>query len=193
MHQFLKGALNKMSDDESELAFDTKDPIGKFVHICGIDRLPQDICLPLVALHAADLAVRQILGAKEIYFLDDTCVQTILNTACVSDSVNCTFQLVQLSKAQLIYRFTAARKFAIQDGSVKQLRINSWGRRLIEQRLLDAFETEHQACLESVRGILMQHRLAYADQMARITAPINAVSAQAIRRGNDSLPLRMVI
>jgi len=39
--------------------------------------------------------------------------------------------LIKIDEAKLIYRFTCAKKFQIEDDCIKQLRLNSWGREYI--------------------------------------------------------------
>jgi hypothetical protein len=181
-----------MIEPKFDIDFDKKDPCEKFAQFCGPDIHPRDLCLPLIALHAADVAIKRIFGVESIYFLDDAIVPTVLSSASVRGKSEYAYQLMQLTMAQLIYRFTAATKFAISDVSVKQLRINSWGRDLVERHIMPRYPTEHHACVGSAASIFTLHQAAYSEQISLLTSAISPASARAIAKLNGRLPIQVV-
>lgn len=82
----------------------------------------------LVTLSCVDEAFRREFNYDSIYVLDEGKLHRAYPCLQALDAADFRAGIVALFLGQLIYKFTAALRFDVDDKSVKQVRINSWGR-----------------------------------------------------------------
>lgn len=110
------------------LEFDNFNPIKKINKICDKGLLKIEIVNDLLEiLHELNKTFTEEFHVNLIYFLDDKSIYYISKNIFDYTLEEVIIALKIIENCNLIYRFTCAKKFNINDESLKQLRINSWG------------------------------------------------------------------
>lgn len=112
--------------------FDKLNPIDKFMLISKNKESNKKISeIILLALYTIDKSIKENFQTNYDYYINDDATIKIL----IENSLNCLisddiffYSIIELDTCKLIYRFTCAKKFKIENENIKQLRINSWGK-----------------------------------------------------------------
>jgi hypothetical protein len=149
----------------------------------------------LVGLYIVDAALEMELAVRSSYILDDGTLFSWLSAASEEqfDQTSYTLSLILLDEADLIFRFTCAKKFAVDSDRLKQERINSWGKAyVVEKGLLATYANATAALQEVCETELTAHRNAYLELVALLHRPIDAAAAKAITGLNQGLKLQLL-
>lgn len=152
--------------------------------------------LAVIALHTIDKVLQQRGRTPYHYYLqDDASLFYAIRHLSIEPMVLDDLQLglSQLGIAQLIYRFSCARKFDVRDTRIKQLRLNSWGRFYIDdQQLL----SEYAPLVEKIEQVVVAHfeqnAGTYLRLMKILLEPIDAKSAAEIQALNDLVQIKVL-
>lgn len=109
---------------------DKLDPINRLTVFYNEDKNIQCWGERIVCfLYAFDNYMQKFLQTKyNYYILDDLSIFNILNKLYTCDNMILNKTIITLDNAKVIYRFTVAKKFFVNDKTIKQLRLNSWGK-----------------------------------------------------------------
>lgn len=159
--------------------------------------LLREVSEELIALDTFDLALSEFIGSSyHFYMLDDGTLFRLLELVkpvcpdCLRGYRNA-LEILDLSK--VIYRFTCARKFMLDDPGTNQLHLNSWGRLYVSEKLLtkeaDLFRKQ---CVDSIKKHLCEHTEIYQELLDALLAEIDADNANKIKSMNACLSLKVV-
>ncbi|MFB5761894.1 hypothetical protein [Paenibacillus medicaginis] len=150
----------------------------------------------LLGLYAID----QVLKERgeftyHFYIMDDASVYYLLKK-----SLNCTFEcdqlrraLILIDEAKLIYRFTAAKKFKIEDDRIQQLRLNSWGREYIKTfDLTNTYKNSYLSMYSYFLSYFEEHRQTYTDSMKCLLSEITEHTAMQIQTLNRLIEIKLL-
>ena len=118
----------------------------------------------VLSLYVIDEVVESRLNSSYHYYIQgDSCLIYLLNKTIICDLDIELFNksIILLDVSKLIYRFTCAKKFYINGDSIKQLRLNSWGKEYIIQRNLIS---EYKNNYDLILRFFEQNRCAMACQ-----------------------------
>lgn len=100
--------------------------------------------------------------------------------------------LLCLDLAKLLYRFPCAKKFMIENDSIHQLRINSWGRDYVTNHLIlkkSQFHADLKAwCMEYFES----NNRVYENLVRVLLGPINHKKANYIKSLNENVQLKLL-
>lgn len=172
--------------------FDALNPIERlemFLQECPdtTRRAAKEILLLLTVI---DRCLEEMFYAKSIYILDNGSLLKWLQTEYSFNKSTYLDSLILLDEADLIFRFTCAKKFHIRYEDLKQLRINSWGKTYTdgsqsEPALKSLAEHYKQLCQDHLK----RDRVAYEELIALLKQPITDDSADKVKTINDRLSL----
>ena len=118
---------------------DKSNPIDCFEYLVGKYATSEEytLCMYILsALHTVDNVITEKFQKPYIYIQNDSSIKLLLqrtfNTIYNEELYSKCLFILDISK--LIYRFTCAKKFEIQDDKIKQFRINSWGNEYLIQK-----------------------------------------------------------
>lgn len=162
----------------------------------GRSEYRKETYLSLLALHAIDSVIRDSIKTEYFfYILDDKSVTHLLEMSgyLLLNKDTCCRAAIYLGNAQLIYRFNAAKKFSLYDNSVKQLRLNSWGRSFLSDvNLLD----EMSSHLDKIRNTFLQYYIQnealYKELCCLLLKEITHKSTERIYEINAQLEIKLV-
>lgn len=106
------------------LEFDNMNPIQK-IEMLSSDLNTQILDEIIIILHALNEEFTTLFKIKLIYYLDDNSIYYVAKNIFGLSEREVKEYLIILEKCNLIYRFTCAKKFKLEDDKIKQLRINS--------------------------------------------------------------------
>jgi len=165
----------------------------------SIDRIMLETSL--LALEAIDIAVADLLAeevpdsSRSLYLYQDQSLQLLLEQAFQArlDQDHFIKSLMLLNETDLIFRFTAARKFKITDPSAKQLRINSWGKLYIQEKaLIKQYDPLYAKLTEQAKSYFIQDEATYQEAVQLLSEPINPLSAAHLTKLNDGLAIKLL-
>lgn len=170
--------------------FDSLDPLEKYNRIQKLSYEPM-IISTILALKSIDDLFLKLYGKPSLYVLGDQSIKRVFEKIDLdfhpkSILPSCKFLMI----SQLIYRFTAARKFRISDSSIKQLRINSWGHILAEE----IAHKDRPLSSKIKNGIeqLVTADLKIYSTLASHLRDDTKINAEIIKKLNANLTLRVV-
>ncbi len=181
---------------DSALELDDADPGTRLDRMLGDDeRLARAAHVGLLSLIAIEDALHQCLGAKSLYLVEDHTLRALLHDACSREAADEEIRrgLILLNHADLIFRFTCARKFRVQDRRMKQVRVNSWGQwhardRRLARRYPDVGPTVDCA----VRAMLRERHAVYARLAHLLARPITPSVAALLEDLSCDVSLRIL-
>jgi len=149
----------------------------------------------LVALETFDHVLEDLVGYKaHIYVLGDEGVLRLINLLRSERQAplrGVSPDLDVLAACGLIYRFNVALKFGYPPRSVMQVRLNGWGRHLVEQDRL----SEH-ARYATYRDVLRDKLRAatehYREQIQLCAGDVRPLPVDKIHVLNEKLPIQVV-
>ena len=128
-----------LNDDNLSL-IDDLSPFDRFKLLTNNSN--KDCLLILLILFQIDKILKDFFKVTYNFYVMDDLTIKLLFEKITKNGRNKDFKrnLILLEKSGLVYRFTCAKKFKIQNKSLKQLRINSWGKdHVLKKKLLDLF------------------------------------------------------
>lgn len=169
--------------------FDKLNPIDKINYLVNNDKVDiQYLNLIIIVLHILNKTFSKEFNINLIYFLDDKSIFYVTKHFFDSTFNDLLKYLKILENCNLIYRFTCAKKFKVDDESLKQLRINSWGEEYYKQieknnivEITDIIEREIKTHYESYK------------QLTKFVSVINTVDLSLqIKNINKKLNIKIV-
>lgn len=176
-----------------DLSFDSLDPIGKRAALSAETPVfARAADQALLVLAAVDSYLSVNFHYDGIYLLDKPDLwQSLSSLQAVMDRETWEKSLVALQLCQLVYRFTVARKFLLTDPSIKQLRINSWGREVARDCAGMHQDFWRGAC-DDVERALAPHSWALRAIVDLARMPVTSEGASQFKAMNSSLPFGLV-
>lgn len=157
----------------------------------GESRLSELVML----LDCFDRCIEELVGYKtHIYLLGDASVGKLVEVS--SDrarpkSSQLTEDLELLSTCGLIYRFNVALKFAYTERSLVQVRLNGWGRHLVEHNNWVTSPQYRSGC-ERMMAVLSPFSTVYREQIGLCGSNERPLPVRRIHLLNQQLPVRVV-
>jgi hypothetical protein len=151
--------------------------------------------LVLLALEAIDVTIGSLDDSRNFYIFQDDSVRALLAQAMVAPSKEraLTATLIVLNEVDLIFRFTTALKFGVSDASLKQLRINSWGKAYIRQKRCIQKHSEVYDKLKQLAGTYVaENEGTYVKLLQLLGQKITPAKADKVARLNAKLTLKLV-
>lgn len=180
-----------MASDIDIVFLDRYTPIEKFEYYT--QQYPAMSVL-LLWLHAIDNILSTLEFKAPIYILDDeTIYQLVTRDDRSLGQKQLEMAMIYLTQSQMIYRFTVALKFCINEKSIKQLRINSWGRKYCREQLLGQHQVLYQRILQQVASKFDVSKTLYMDALNCFKSiDVQHVSAEALKEINQHLDIKVV-
>ncbi len=152
--------------------------------------------LIVMALHSFDKAVYSTFNYdKHIYILGDETINYLVKEANLIQHIENKLELKQyleiITTIGFIYRFNVARKFGYAERSVMQLRLNSWGRYLVE---LYDFESSDffKKSFSNLSSMLKMHKNDYELIMKLCNSSERPLNVSEIHKINMKIPVPVV-
>lgn len=192
MEEFNYSLLNKMNDTNS---IDRFHEILKDKNNAEFENISNKI---LITLYGIDCVFRNFKKIDfYIYIEDDESVRcTIENALNIKiDKIKFEECIACIDFSKLIYRFICAKKFKVENNTISQLRINSWGREYIkEEHLLERYKEEYEKIVEYIKEYYMKNKDTYEEleKMLGIKIDISSQQAEEIKRNNDKVSLKIL-
>lgn len=172
--------------------------LDKLIEEFSIDRKMCEQCL--LGLEAIDISIATHVrgvsdSSRNFYVFRDESLKCILEKVLnVEVSREMLIKsLILLNETDLIFRFTAARKFNVSDPSDKQLRINSWGKLYIaENNLEEKHRDVFARLLEEMAVHIENKRAEYEEITSILSRPIKPASAKEIATLNSRLTVTLL-
>jgi hypothetical protein len=149
----------------------------------------------LLELYVIDELIESMLGASSIYLIGSATLSRWFTSISPAPGATANFirSLLLLNESDLIFRFTCAKKFLIADTSLKQLRINSWGKLYIREQSIEGKYPEFdQQLRKAVHRQFVAHQEAYRELVVRLRSPITASNAAAISQLNKKVSVKLL-
>jgi len=155
----------------------------------------------LLALEAIDTTIARLLvegvldSSRNFYICQDQSVKLLLEEVTEEPIAHKQFTevLLLLNETRLNFRFTAARKFAIEDSSVKQLRINSWGKLFIETKaLITQYGALYKQLTACITQLISDKKSTYQEITDLLSQPIQSSTAKRIAELNTKLTVKLL-
>lgn len=168
---------------------DRMNPIQRIDYFClNYDKETMVYCNQiLLILLAIDEVIKEKLGYESFsfYIEDDCSIKYVLeNTVRLNKFDDIIFKkaLYLLDISKLVYRFTCAKKFEVQDDSIKQLRLNSWGRMYLActyAQIADLIE------YESIKRFLEKYIIENENLYRKLIEILSELSKENVRFINE--------
>ncbi len=147
----------------------------------------------ILLLAVIDEAFEKNFGAKSLYVMDTGMIlQWIQRQSFISPKIYLE-GLILLDESDLIFRFTCAKKFQIKDQTLKQLRINSWGKTYAADiKRGYAFDDFLTSLTKLCNETLSVHVNDYEHLISLLKLPISLASSQQIADINKKVPIQLL-
>lgn len=171
------------------------NPIERFLLIAQNDlkELSVDI---LMGLFTIDKVIKDNTNIHYYYYIqDDISILFFLENTLYEKLEYSIFSeaLFYLDYAKLIYRFTCAKKFCVEDDLVNQLRINSWGREFILQyEVLDKYKIRYEKMYDFFNSYYAQHEDLYKKILSLLVQPMTLDNIRSIKHVNEELSIQLL-
>jgi hypothetical protein len=161
----------------------------------GDQRQAESVQIVLLSLIAIEDALHECLGVQSLYIVEDAHLYAIfasVHAARISrDDVR--RALLLLKSADLIFRFTCARKFEIADTHLKQIRANTWGKWYAAIRCLDRRHPDVQPLVaETTMATLRKQHAEYIRLAEALRSEITPSVASTASELNRGVPLKLL-
>lgn len=189
-------SINKISQIR---AYDDLNPIEKYKKLnkdFGLE-LPAHLGeYILLAMLVVDRVLKQVLKVSYNYYIySDESVLFLLR-----ESLRITFteqnfinSVLLIDDSKLIYRFTCAKKFAIMDDRIKQLRLNSWGKEYINHmKLTEKYNSEINRMEIFFADYLYSNKSVYMELTHILLDFIDNETCENIKLLNRSLDIKLL-
>lgn len=150
----------------------------------------------LIILYVIDEVIRENKLNGYFYYIEsESSVDYVIKSSRMLDINTCEIEegIFALDVSKLIYKFTCAKKFHVEDESICQMRINSWGREYIKQKqLLKKYEKEYAAFREFVRVYYKDNEKEYEELTENLLLTIDKNVAMKIKEINGKLKIKLL-
>lgn len=183
-----------MLNNEQFEIFDHLAPNLAYENVRSASGLDRQFDSALITLVSIDDVLAENFGPRGIYVLGDRSVGHVLQSAGWPPVAEAELRLIhfELNIAQLIFRFAVARKFRVADPQIKQLRINSWGRRYCDTQLAGSSAEQRSVLQNAVRQIIAAKMPLYRELAQLLRQEITEPVANQIIEINAALELKLV-
>ena len=185
-----------LSKFKNKVDLNNKNPIETFELIKQnlIDEKEMKICIYILStLHSIERVINDFFNKQYIYIQSDDSVKYIiemtLNIKIDTDQFEKCLFILDFSK--LIYRFTCAKKFKINDSSINQFRINSWGNEYYTNLVND--KEKEKSFYNYFKKYCLDNVLLYNELISLLSIPITDENAYKIASINKLLSLKLLI
>jgi hypothetical protein len=191
---FLRMTAEAEASERSSL-FERLTPLRQEVAVLSDVPVEGPLNTALVSILATMYAVDQVferdcLFSRHVYLLgDDAILRANPEAAVCAGSLSPNLEL--LSNLGLIYRFNVAPKFGVEQRTTMQLRLNGWGRHLVE-RFGEISKPPHLARVDDVRNLVRSAHHSYMELLTLCDAQSRPLAAARIGEINSTLPFRVV-
>jgi len=179
--------------------FDPGERLYKLNLLAGEDeakQLQRDEWLFLIALHVIDETIREKLPSRYFFYIfeDATVFRLLAMSGFPHIKGRYGHKLaVLLGAAHLLYRFNAAKKFALPNEKAKQLRLNSWARAYIkEQSILESMSAEAGKIRSVYLACFEENEATYRRLGELLLSDITRETAQEILELNEGLQIKLL-
>jgi hypothetical protein len=149
----------------------------------------------VMLLDCFDRCIEDLVGYKaHIYLLGDCAVSDVVRIAAqrsAAKPAQLTEDLDVLSTCGLVYRFNVALKFGYPERSLVQVRLNGWGRHLVEHTKWPDSASERRSC-ERLMAVLRPFAGEYREQIGLCGSSERPLRVRRIHLLNRKLPIRVV-
>lgn len=186
--------MTKTCDDRLAKIISETDPITLFTNAYSKTSDDYLVCIHiLISLLAMDNVLEEVFGKRCMYIQNDRSVFYLMERAqCITvDELTFNRCVLILDFTKLIYRFTCAKKFNLQDTCVKQLRINSWGREYITTTQSD-FSTDYDKYYDAFKSYCLKYKSIYSELVNLLSQSITAEVALKIESINRTVDIRLL-
>lgn len=171
------------------LEFDNMNPIQK-IEMLSSDLNTQILDEIIIILHALNEEFTTLFKIKLIYYLDDNSIYYVAKNIFGLSEREVKEYLIILEKCNLIYRFTCAKKFKLEDDKIKQLRINSWG----EHYFYKYCDDKYKDVKEFIKKEIESRYCLYKELVDNVSNINNYDTSENIKKLNkESLNLRKLL
>lgn len=149
----------------------------------------------LLCMYSINECLQKLYSTQYFYYvMDDASVFYVLRQS-MSEAMGkkdflTALNLLDISK--FLYRFPCAKKFQIEDPSIYQLRINSWGREECKNTLLQKYCLEHKRLLVAIEAYFKNNNIVYKELTERLLQPIDPENAKCIKVLNKNLDIKIL-
>ncbi len=177
--------------------FDLKNPLEKYKLICSKKdynyvKYGEKILLALYAINK--VLIEEFNRPYFFYIYEDISCKTLIEKA-LNDIIDDDFykNLIEIDLCKLIYRFTCARKFKIEDTTKKQLRLNSWGNEyIIKNNLIERNKEIYKKIYMYFKEYYNENKKTYEELLNRLLNKIDDENAEKIEELNDKLIIKIL-
>lgn len=149
----------------------------------------------VMLLDCFDRCVEGLVGYKtHIYLLGDESVGQLVSVMADGEPMKAdrvSEDLEVLSTCGLVYRFNVALKFGYADRSLVQVRLNGWGRHLVDSAKWSRTEPYRQSC-ERIMAVVAPFAEAYREQIKLCGSDERPLQVRRIHLLNRKLPISVV-
>lgn len=171
------------------------NPIERFLLIAQNDLKEVSLDI-LMGLFAIDRVIKDNTNIHYYYYIqDDMSMMFFLENTLYEKLEYNVFSeaLFYLDYAKLIYRFTCAKKFCVEDALINQLRINSWGREFISQyEIINEYKIRYKKMYEFFSSYYIQHEDLYKKLLNLLIQPVTLDNARSIKHINEELRIQLL-
>lgn len=184
------------NDSNDKLLFDDLNPIERIEYLTsGKSAVIKKIQLVLLCLYLVDYNLKKILKRDyNFYLCGDSSVGFALTVAgnFQTNEQNLKSYLILLNESGLIYRFTHARKFCLEDKSIKQLRINSWGSEYINHYKLSLPRSTKIKLNKRLLKYFNDNKNIYKQLEKTLNGKISKTKTRSIENLNSSVGIKLL-
>lgn len=151
--------------------------------------------LILLALYIIDEVIKENSDCDYYcYIQDDSSVYYLLSQVVKKEILDEYFDkcVFFVDFAKLVYRFTCAKKFDIENDLINQLRINSWGREyIVEKKVLMGYANEYKKMKTYMIGYYSRNKEIY-DTLIQLLKNYNAKNAKKVSSLNKDVKVKIL-
>lgn len=186
-----------MKNIDDLIEFNRYEPIERYKKIvceenCEVQEMSSKI---LLSLYVIDTVLRKYCNTDYHFYIkgDESIYCLLLH---VFDKGNINKQVFNkamfiLDFSKLIYRFTCAKKFKVDDTDIFQLRLNSWGRTYIDSYVLPSHE-DFEAISEYFCKTCKENIHLYTRLTKALLKDINNETIEEINEVNNILEIKLL-
>ena len=184
-------------DFSNLIKLDRLSPIEKYSYLCenGIVNNKMLCDNILLALKALDAVIASDLNGRCFLYLQDEAsvkwvIEKDLGSSYDSEEFEECLYFIDFSK--LVYRFTCAKKFMVNDSAINQLRINSWGIVYLNMLNDELHNDQYTRYFNIFKKYYDENREKYLNLENLVSKPITASSAKEIQNINEGLNVKIL-
>ncbi len=195
--------MTNLSNLVNDYSFDKYTPNEKFNFICNFE--DEQLCniskqILLIMYSVDEIICKNFKTFYNYYIFDDKSIEDLYYKILIDNETYCinvskeeiTSALIINDVSKFLYRFTCAKKFHIEDVTLKQLRINSWGkdycRHLLKDKRYSAF---YNSCLDSIQRVI-DNNISIYTELVGLLYPYDSINSAKVKELNEKLVLKLL-